>query len=104
MNCKRCNTEYPETEPECPECKKDAQPFYRKNLKDGEEVKLLFTIRLNEQERAKLEEIKQVLDINSDGSALKIACFQGWDVLQRTLGKDYLRWLCDKNRVARYAK
>lgn len=103
MICDRCGTEYDDEE--CPDCKADAQPFKLKHLKSADnEPRLLLTLRLNAEERAQLDEIKEILDITSDGSALKICCFKGWDVLHRTLGKDYLRWLSDKNRLSRGLK
>lgn len=87
----------------CPKCKSDIRPFQLKNPAQGDD-KTHVTIRLNQEERAQLDDIKKVLDIRSDGTALKIAAFQGWAVLQRTLGRDYLAWLSDKDRQTRGMK
>ena len=82
----------------------DKTPFYRTHLKEEGEDKTHVTIRLNAEERASLDDIKLILDISSDGAALKLAAFKGWDVLQRTLGRDYLKWLADKERMTRGVK
>ena len=97
--CGRCNFEYDlSVNSECPECLKANKPFYRtKEVQD----KGVMTIRLNEEERALLEDIKATLDITSDGAALKLAAFKGWGVLQRTFGRDFLKWLSDKDRQTR---
>ena len=84
----------------CPLCQSDIRAFIKKSGESGED-KTHVTIRLNDDERAQLDDIKVILDIDSDGTALKISAFKGWDVLQRTLGRDYLRWLADKNRQSR---
>lgn len=103
MICGRCNTEYDEILlKECPACKEAEAPFYRRNL-DSEESRPI-SIRLNAEERVLLEDIKLVLDLSSDGAALKQAAFVGWNVLQRTLGRDNLRWLASKERVTRGVK
>lgn len=103
VQCGRCGEQYDDGLAECPACKADALPFYRKNL----EVDLSsrpISIRLNDGERALLEDIKATLDLSSDGAALKQAAFVGWDVLQRTLGRENLRWLADKERRTRGVK
>jgi hypothetical protein len=102
MICKNCGTLY--NSAECPDCKEAAAPFYRKTLKDGEDTKLLLTIRLNIEERAQLDQIKRDLDINSDGAALKLCCFRGYSVLQSTLGAQNLSWLASKDRLTRGVK
>jgi hypothetical protein len=100
--CGRCNFEYDDVlEVSCPECAKASKPFYRtKEVQD----KGVMTIRLNDEERALLEDIKVTLDISSDGAALKLAAFKGWGVLQRTFGRDFLKWLADKDRQTRGVK
>ena len=99
--CQRCNFEYNEDfEPSCPECIKE-NLFYRKNLKDENEIKLLISIRLSPEERIELDKIKKILDIKGDSTALKVCAFKGWGVLQRTFGSDFLKWLSDKERESR---
>jgi hypothetical protein len=102
--CKRCGADNADGLQECQACREAEKPFYRKNLKKEGEDKLLLTLRLNKEERAQLDDIKIVLDLNSDGGALKVAAFRGWAVLQRTLGRDFLKWLCDKERQSRGPK
>lgn len=97
--CSRCGFEF--RGEDCPECKAAETPFYRKNLKKDDEAKLLLTLRLNKEERAQLDLIKEALDLSSDGAALKLAAFKGWGVLQRTLGAETLRWLSSKDRLTR---
>lgn len=101
--CDRCGAEIP-PDSECLECKEAERPFYRKNLKAEGEDKLLLTLRLNSEERQILDDIKSVLDLSSDGGALKIAAFKGWAVLQRTLGRDTLKWLASQERQSRGLK
>jgi hypothetical protein len=104
-NCDRCGADNADEAEECLACKEADKPFYRKNLRStGAEDKMLLTLRLNKEERAQLDDIKLILDINSDGGALKLAAFKGWGVLQRTLGRDFLKWLCDKDRLTRGPK
>lgn len=99
--CQRCGFEY--RGEDCPECKAAETPFYRKTVK-LDDSKNIFTIRLNLEERAQLEIIKEALDLSSDGAALKLAAFKGWGVLQRTLGAETLRWLASKDRLTRGPK
>ena len=105
ITCDKCGERFDELEfDDCPACKADATPFKLKHLKTGEEDKLLLTLRLNPKERELLDDIKLILDISSDGGALKIAAFTGWNVLQRSFGRDNIKWLCDKNRLTRIDK
>ena len=97
--CGRCNTEF--EGPECPDCFEANKPFYRKKEVQDKGV---ITIRLNDEERQLVEDIKATLDITSDGAALKLAAFKGWNVLQRIFGRDFLKWLCDKDRQTRGVK
>ena len=57
-----------------------------------------FNVRLNAIEQAKLNKIKLIFDIQSDGTALKIAAFNYLIVLQRGLDPQYLAWLFKKDR------
>lgn len=99
MKCDKCGTEY-EGE-ECPECKEAQSPFYRKKEEKGGDI---FTIRLNAEERATLEDIKRTFDLTSDGAALKMCAFIGWRVLHTTLGADNLRWISSGKRTSRGAR
>jgi hypothetical protein len=96
--CNRCGLDNLDESEECTACKEADKPFYRKTTKQEGEDKLLMTLR------ALLDEIKDVLDLSSDGAALKLAAFKGWGVLQRTLGRDFLKWLASKDRQSRGMK
>ena len=70
-------------------------PFSRQHLKKKADT---FTVRLNQQERAMLEEIKEDLNINSDSKALKFAAWIGKNVLHTVFSRKILRFLFDKDR------
>lgn len=73
-------------------------PFVRQTL--GEKSKEdTFTVRVNDEERKMLEEIKEVLNIKSDGKALKIAARVGYNVLHTTFGRELLLYLFKKERL-----
>ena len=57
-----------------------------------------FTIRLNEQERALVNEAKRLFDVKHDGKALKMLAVVGLNVLQQTLSPKILRYICAENR------
>ena len=58
----------------------------------------IFSIRLNKEESFWLEQIKEDLNIKSDGKALKMAAFIGKNVLHGLLGRKILRYLFNPNR------
>lgn len=57
------------------------------------------SLKLNQEEAALLDEIKDTLDTPVDSYAIKICWQLGWQVLQRDLGPDNLRWLSRRDRV-----
>lgn len=58
-----------------------------------------FTVRLNEEERKLLEELKEDLNINSDSKALKVSgLIIGRNVLHSTFGRSLLKYLFKKDR------
>lgn len=78
----------------------EKEPFVR--YKTDEEVESeegeTFTLRLNPKERLWLDKLKKVLDIKSDGKALKIGAFVGLNVLHSHFGEGVLRYLFKKDR------
>lgn len=80
----------------------DKKPFVAYTLDDEKQNKKhtdVFTVRLNPEERAKLEQIKEDLNIKSDGKALKIAAWCGINVLHGTFSRPILRYLTNKERL-----
>lgn len=75
----------------------EKEPFVNYTL--GEKTKDTFTVRLNDEERKMLEEIKDCLNVAQDGKALKIAARIGLNVLHNTFGRDFLRYLFKKDRL-----
>lgn len=75
------------------------KPFYKTKLDEELDSKRkLFTVSLNQQEQAWLEEIKEDLNIKSDGKALKTAAFIGLNVLHGMFGRKFLQYLFKKDR------
>ena len=75
-------------------------PFVPYKLEEEREItpEKVFSIRLNKEEALWLEELKEDLNIKSDGKALKISAFIGKNVLQSLLGRKNLRYLFKKER------
>lgn len=73
-------------------------PFIRQTLGDDPKADT-FTVRLNPEERAMLEELKELLNVAQDSKALKIAARVGLNVLQRTFSKELLAYLFKKERT-----
>jgi hypothetical protein len=71
-------------------------PFVKQHLEKKADT---FTVRLNKEERAWLEEIKEDLNVPSDSKALKIAALTiGRNVLHSTFTRPLLRYLFKKDR------
>ena len=58
-----------------------------------------FTCRVNDKERAMIEEVKKIFDINSDSKALKFMAVWGFNVIQGWFSPKQLRFLFKKDRV-----
>ena len=59
----------------------------------------IISVRLNKEERAWLEEIKEDLNIRSDGKALKLSSFIGKNVVQAMFTRKILTYLFSDQRV-----
>ncbi len=78
----------------------EKKPFIRYKT-DEEKVKersKVFTVRMNKEELKWLEELKEDLNIKSEGKALKIGAFIGKNVLQGLLSRKFLRYLFKEER------
>ena len=72
-------------------------PFTRTHL--GETPKVdSFTVRMNAEERERINELKKDLDIKGDSTALKELAFVGANVLQSLFPNGKLRYLFKKDR------
>lgn len=78
----------------------DKKPFVNYTLDENKkEYKDVFTVRVNQEERIILEELKEDLNIKSDSKALKIGALIGRNVLQHTFNRPLLRYLFKKERL-----
>ena len=78
----------------------EKKPFVSYTL-DGEQKEKpdIVAVRINKEERAELEEIKEDLNINSDSKALKISGLKiGRNVIQSTFTRPLLKYLFKKDR------
>jgi len=73
------------------------KPFVKYNLEEDSNWRG-FTVRINDQERQWLDEIKEDFNIKSDSKALKTAAFIGKNVSQALFGRKMLRYLFKKER------
>ncbi len=72
-------------------------PFIRYD--DSEDYKpKTFTVRMNQEEEAMINELKVLLNIKSNGKALKIGARVAINVLHGTFGDKVLRYLFKKDR------
>lgn len=78
----------------------EKKPFVNYTLEeDKKENKEIFTVRINKEERAWLEELKEDLNIKSDSKALKIGALIGKNVIQAQFTRPILRYLFKKDRL-----
>lgn len=76
----------------------EKENFRSYTLDEEKEEGDVISIRLNPEEKAWLEEIKEDFDVKSDGKALKFAAFVGKNVIQQAFGRRLLRFLFKKER------
>ncbi len=79
---------------------RDKRLFESKRL---DEVKVLdksfvITLRVNDDEQAMIRQLRELLDVEADGKALKIAARVGLNVLQSVFGDKLLRYLSSTKR------
>lgn len=77
----------------------EKKPFVNYTLDENKKpYKDVITVRLNQDERAWLEELKEDLNLKSDSTALKTGALIGKNVLQGTFTRPILRYLFKKDR------
>lgn len=76
------------------------KPFVSYTLEEDQKEKSdIVAVRLNKEERAELEEVKEDLNIKSDSKALKISGLKiGRNVIQSTFTRPLLKYLFKKDR------
>lgn len=74
----------------------EQEPFIRYNEEKKADT---FTVKVNPQERATIEELKEIFNVKSDSKALKMAGLVGYKVLLGAFGKPLLLYLFKKDRV-----
>ncbi len=76
-------------------------PFTRTKLDDEREddKRRVFSVSVNEKEEQMLLELRQMFQVTSDGTALKLAAKVGRNVLHSTFGQENLKHLFKKRRV-----
>lgn len=79
----------------------ERQPFTTTRLEEerAQDKYRQITLKLSEEEAKILEEIKDTFDSPVDSYAIKIPWLLGWQVLQRDLGGENLRWLSRRDRL-----
>ena len=70
----------------------DFRPMHEKKRVDS------FTVRLNAREREKVNEMKKLLDIKGDSTAIKEFSLIGLNVLHRVFSAPFLKYLFKKER------
>jgi len=79
----------------------EKKPFtpYRLEEEKKQDKSIVLPVRINKKlEQPMINEIKKLLNIKSDGKALKVSARVGLNVLQATLGSDILGYLCKDSR------
>lgn len=56
------------------------------------------SVRINAKEREIIDNLKKILNINMDGTAIKIAMVVGHNVLHRDFGADVLKYITSQER------
>ena len=79
---------------------KDKTPFYptRSEEERAQDTRETFTISINAEERLMLDQLKELLNIKSDGKALKIGATIGLNVILALFPAPIRNWLFNVNR------
>lgn len=73
----------------------EPQRLEEERAKDKSRV---FAVRLNKQDEAVINELKELFDIKSESTILKLAAYQYLNVLHHGISAKYLRYLFKKDR------
>lgn len=74
----------------------DKKPFERKHLDTKDDI---LSIRLNDEERVRLKQLKDILQYDSDGRVLKDALIVMQNVVSGTFGEKLMRYISSQRRV-----
>jgi hypothetical protein len=74
------------------------EPFRLYNT-DKKEKADIISVRISKEERETLEELKEILDINSDAKALKFSAFIGRNVVFSIFGRKMATFLFKEDRL-----
>lgn len=74
-----------------------SKPFEKRYAGESKDDKV--DTRLNAQERLMLNELKEMLRLDADSTALKTGMEIAHNVLQGTFGKPLLAYLCSPRRI-----
>ena len=77
---------------------KDDKPFYRLKEVDVDAKSRVITLRINSDEEAMVKDLKNLLDVEAEGKALKIASKVGYFVLLNVFGKEIIKYLSSTKR------
>jgi hypothetical protein len=74
------------------------KPAFTRTTLEGEKRPDTFTVRVNKEERAELEQYKKVLNMPFDSKILKFLARIGFKVLLANFGEDGLRYILSPER------
>ena len=79
---------------------KDQKPFEPQRLEEerAADKSWVITVRINEQEKAMIDKLREVLDVEGDSKALKKGAEIGLNVIQGVFGEKLAKYLCSGNR------
>jgi len=79
---------------------KDSKPFEPQRLEEERALDKSWpiTVRINEREKAMINRIRALLDIEGDSKALKKAAEIGLNVILSTFGEEMIKYLCEGKR------
>lgn len=77
---------------------KDSFIPYREEEERAEDKRKIFTVSCNEREQELLKRLRVALDLKSEGQALKEGAWIGLNVIHKTFGERFLKYLFKKER------
>jgi len=79
---------------------RDKKLFESKRLDEDKvlDKSFVITLRVNDDEQAMIRKLRELLDVEADGKALKIAARVGLNVLQSVFGDKLLKYLSSTKR------
>lgn len=77
----------------------EKKPFVNYRLDEEKGKPDIFTVRVNKTERLWLNESKDCLNINRDSTALKLLAEIGKNVILRSFGAKFMKFLTSEKRI-----